>query len=128
MGSWTTLKNAPGCYGPSLLSSSYGEKSKIRSVKFSTLIEKDGAYEVYIYLPRTAGASSTVEVVFYDGKRKHTQDLKPNQVKIEGQTSGEWMLLGQYDMDKDERPYVEVSTRGADGTVVADAVLISPVR
>ena len=128
VGSWTTLKNAPGCYGPSLLSSSYGEKSKIRSVKFSTLIEKDGTYEVYIYLPRTAGASSTVEVVFYDGKRRHTQDLKPNQLKIEGQTSGEWMLLGQYDMEKDERPYVEVSTRGANGTVVADAVLISPVR
>jgi len=128
VGSWTTIKNAPGCYGPSLLSSSFGEKSKIRSVKFSTLIEKDGAYEVYVYIPRAAGASSTIEVVFYNGKRKHTQDLKPNQLKIEGQTSGEWMLLGQYDLEKDERPYVEVSTRGADGAVVADAVLISPVR
>jgi hypothetical protein len=128
VGSWTTLKNAPGCYGPSLLSSSYGEKSRIRSVKFSTLIEKEGAYEVYIYIPRIPGTSSTIEVTFHDGKRKHTQNLKPNQIKIEGQTSGEWMLLGQYDMKKDERPYVEVSTRGADGTVIADAVLISPVR
>ncbi|HEX6890683.1 MAG TPA: FAD-dependent oxidoreductase [Chryseolinea sp.] len=128
VGSWTTLNNASGCYGPSLLSSSYGEKSRIRSVKFSTLIEKDGAYEVYIYLPRTAGASSTIEVVFHDGKRKHTKDLKPNQLKIEGQTSGEWMLVGQYDMKQNERPYLEVSTRGADGTVIADAVLITPVR
>ncbi len=128
VGSWTTLKNSPGCYGPSLLSSAYGEKSQIRSVKFSTLIEKDGDYEVYVYIPRTAGGSSTNEVSFYDGKRRHTHDLKPGQLKIEGQTSGEWMLLGQYDLQKNERAHVEVSTRGADGTVVADAVLISPVR
>jgi hypothetical protein len=128
VGSWTTLKNSPGCYGPSLLSSAYGEKSTIRSVKFSTLIEKDGAYEVYVYFPRIAGGSSTVTVSLHDGKRNHTKDVKPNQVKIEGQTSGEWMLLGQYDLDKNERCYVEVSTRGADGTVVADAVLITPVR
>jgi hypothetical protein len=128
VGSWTTLKNSPGCYGPSLLSSAYGEKSRIRSVKFSTLIENDGAYEVYVYFPRMAGGSSTVAVSFHDGKRNHTKDLKPNQVKIEGQTSGEWMLLGRYDLEKNERAHVELSTRGADGTVVADAVLISPVR
>jgi hypothetical protein len=128
VGSWTALKNASGCYGPSLLSSAGGDKSSIRSVKFSTLIEKEGSYEVYVYFPRTEGGTSTVQVDFHDGKRKHTMDMNPNQVKIEGQTSGEWMLLGRYDLKKSERPYVEISTRGANGTVVADAVLIYPVR
>jgi hypothetical protein len=51
IGSWTTLKNAPGCYGPSLLSSAGGDKARIQSVKFSTLIEKEGSYEVYTYFP-----------------------------------------------------------------------------
>ena len=128
IGSWTTLKNAPGCYGASLLSSSGGDKSKIQSVKFSTLIEKEGAYEVYAYFPRIQGGASTVSVSFYDGKKNHTHDLKPNQLKIEGQTSGEWILVGSYELKKGEDPYVEISTRGADGTVVADAVLFYPVR
>lgn len=128
VGSWTTLKNAPGCYGPSLLSSSGGDKSAVRSVKFSTLIEKDGTYEVYMYFPRVEGGTSTVQVAFHDGKRNHTIDMKPNQVKIEGQTSGEWLLVGRYELKKSDRPHLEVSTRGADGTVVADAVLIYPVR
>jgi hypothetical protein len=92
------------------------------------LIEKEGAYEVYVYFPRTEGGASTVAVNFYDGKRSHTQDVRPNQMKIEGQTSGEWILLGQYELKKGEDPYVEISTRGADGTVVADAVLIYPAK
>jgi hypothetical protein len=128
VGSWTTLKNAPGCYGASLLSSAGGDKSKIQSVKFSTFIEKEGPYEIYAYFPRTEGGASTVAVSFYTGKRNHTQELHPNQLKIEGQTSGEWMFLGRYDLKKGENPHVEVSTRGADGTVVADAVLLYPVR
>ena len=128
IGSWTTLKNAPGCYGPSLLSSAGGDKGKTQSVKFSTLIEKEGPYEVYAYFPRTEGGASTVAVTFYTGKRNHTHDLQPNKLKIEGQTSGEWMFLGRFDLKKGENPHVEVSTRGADGTVVADAVLIYPVK
>jgi hypothetical protein len=92
------------------------------------LIEKDGTYEVYAYFPRIEGGASTVQVAFHDGKRNHTIDVKPNQVKIEGQTSGEWLLLGNYELKKSARPYVEISTRGADGTVVADAVLIYPAR
>ncbi|HET6542631.1 MAG TPA: FAD-dependent oxidoreductase [Chryseolinea sp.] len=128
VGSWTTLKSAPGCYGPSLLSSAGGDKARIQSVKFSTLIEKEGPYEVYAYFPRIEGGASTVVVSFYTGKKNYTRDLKPNQQKIEGQTSGEWMFLGRYDLKKGENPHVEVSTRGADGTVVADAVLIYPVK
>jgi hypothetical protein len=92
------------------------------------LIEKEGEYEVYVYFPRIAGGASTVSVTFNDGRKNHTQVLKPNQTKIEGQTSGEWIQLGQYEMKKNQRPFVELSTRGADGAVVADAVLISPVR
>lgn len=128
VGSWTTLKNAPGCYGASLLTSTGGDQGRIQSVKFSTLIEKEGPYEVYAYFPRIQDGASSVAVTFYDGRKNHTLDLKPNQLKIEGQTSGEWMLLGRYDLNKGERPHVEVSTRGADGTVVADAVLFYPPR
>ena len=52
--------------------------------------------------------------------------IKPNQIRIEGQTSGEWILIGEYDLKKDSKSYLEISTAQADGIVVADAVLIHP--
>lgn len=125
-GSWKTLKNASGCYGQSLLSSTSDDPSRIQSVSFNAIIEKNGKYEVYAYFPKIEGGSSRVAVAFYDGKKKHETSVKPNQVRIEGQTSGEWILLGEYDLKKGVKSYVEISTRQADGTVVADAILIFP--
>ena len=52
--------------------------------------------------------------------------IKPNQIRIERQTSGEWILIGEYDLKKDSKSYLEISTAQADGIVVADAVLIHP--
>jgi hypothetical protein len=35
-------------------------------------------------------------------------------------------LIGEYDLKKDSKSYLEISTAQADGIVVADAVLIHP--
>lgn len=125
-GSWSRLKNASGCYGQSLLSSAGHDPEAIRSVTFNATIEKNGRYEVYAYFPRVEKGSSQVAVVFYDGKSKYETFVRPNQVRIEGQTSGEWILVGEYDLKKDAKSYIEISTRQADGIVVADAILIFP--
>jgi hypothetical protein len=69
-----------------------------------------------------------VESSFFDGNKKHTTTLMPNQVRIEGQTSGEWIPLGKYTLKKGAKAYVEISTVGSDGIVVADAVMIYPKR
>jgi hypothetical protein len=125
-GAWSTLKNASGCYGLSLLSGGTQNDKVGQSVRFNALIEKDGPYQVYAYFPRVAGGSSQVTSVFYDGKKENEVMIKPNQVRIEGQTSGEWILIGEYDLKKNVKSYLEISTLKADGIVVADAVLIHP--
>jgi len=127
-GSWSTQKNAAGCYGQSLLTSAGTSPTANQAVNFNASIEADGPYQVYIYFPRITGGSSRVETSFFDGNKKHTSTLMPNQVRIEGQTSGEWILLGEYDLKKGAKTYVEISTLGSDGIVVADAVMIYPKR
>ena len=125
-GNWSTLKNASGCYGLSLLSSNNLDKNSPGAVRFNAVIEKSGRYGVYAYFPRVEGGSSQVTSVFNDGTKDHPVIIKPNQIRIEGQTSGEWILIGEYDLKKDAKSYLEISTAQADGIVVADAVLIHP--
>jgi hypothetical protein len=127
-GPWSTVNNAAGCYGQSLLTSAGAVKGAIQAVNFNASIEADGQYEVYVYFPRITGGSSRVESSFFDGNKKHTTTLMPNQVRIEGQTSGEWIPLGEYTLKKGAKTYVEISTVGSDGIVVADAVMIYPKR
>ena len=73
------------------------------------------------------GSSSTVTTIF-DGARKNEKVIEAATVKVQGQTSGEWVHLGTYSMKKDGKPFVEISNKTSDGIVVADAVLFVPVR
>lgn len=125
-GTWATENNARGCYGPSLLLSPGNEEATNSTVQFNAVIERDGKYQVFAYFPRVEGGSSRVNIVFYDAKEKHEVIVRPNQVRIEGQTSGEWILVGEYELEKGAKSYVEISTHLADGIVLADAVLIFP--
>jgi hypothetical protein len=52
--------------------------------------------------------------------------IKPADITIEGQTSGEWVSLGSHLLENDKKNYVEVSNAHADGFVPADAVLFIP--
>ena len=61
----------------------------------------------------------------FDGKQKQTVVLDTDKIVVKGQTSGEWILLGEYDLNKDESGYVEFTNNGKHtGRIVADAVLL----
>ena len=53
-------------------------------------------------------------------------DESVTDIIVEGQTSGEWISVGQYKLSKGMDNYVRISNEEADGVVVADAVLFIP--
>jgi hypothetical protein len=122
-GDWQHEKGAHGPYA----SSWYKDNSKgaaEKAVVFTPGITKTGKYKVYSYYPRIQGGSSVLSFVISDGKQTFTKTINSKDVKIEGQTSGEWILLGEYRFDKGNNASVSITNKGADGIVIADAVLL----
>jgi hypothetical protein len=120
-GSWK--KQTRRSYGPSMLvtdTSAAGEAS----VKFRPAIKKAGRYSIYTYLPKLQGMADEIRVSIHDGKRAHQKNIRPNEIKVAGQTTGEWIWLGDYDLTIRSAPYVQISGSGSHGLVAADAVLL----
>jgi hypothetical protein len=123
-GNWSTKKNVG--FGPSTL---IAEKGTDASVTFKPSITKDGDYEVYAYfLPKYQDLSSAINVVVSDGSRETTIPVRLSELVALGQTSGEWIHLGKFRLSKSQKPFVKITSKGADGVVLADAVLIKPVK
>jgi len=123
-GSWTTQKK--GGYGPDFLIHEPGKS--IASVKFTPEIPKRGKYQGYIYIPKTTGLSSTTLVIVNDGKRNHGISIKESDIRVEGQTSGEWVSLGVYQLPAGKKSFTQVSNKDADGKIIADAVIWVPEK
>jgi hypothetical protein len=123
-GNWKTLMNARGCYGLSLLSAEPGAEEQ--SVRFIPTIEKEGGYTVFLYVPKAEKASSKILTLLRSNEQVQTILLPIGNLKVEGQTSGEWVSLGKHQFKKGTDSYVEVTTKQADGMVIADAVLFVP--
>jgi hypothetical protein len=123
IGDWERVNS--GGYGPSYLrdaSKGAGQKS----VRFSPAIQNDAQYDVYVYFSRTKEASSQTSIELFDGKKKQEITVREEDIRVEGQTSGEWVHLGKYEMAPGQDVYVEINNKKADGAVVADAVLFVP--
>jgi hypothetical protein len=100
---------------------------EIPSVKFTLNSEKTW-FKVYLYIPKVSGISSRMAVKVFNGESTRSLVLDPTRLSIEGQTSGEWVELGEVQTKGKTKPYVEVSTENAQGSVVADAVLWLPMK
>jgi hypothetical protein len=124
-GNWQTLRGARGCYGLSMLTLQ-ASQDNVGSVRFNAKIQASGKYTFYLFYPKVDNGVNTFDCNVFDGGRMHTVKVNPNQVKVEGQTSGEWIKLGEFQLKKGAKPYVEISSKGSQGTIVADAVLIVP--
>ncbi len=122
-GSWKA--EGDGGYGPSFLTDSTGATGE---VTFTPTIQKAGRYEVYTYYPKLAHAATITKVTIFDGRNTLQKTLDKNKIIVVGQTSGEWISLGTADLPAGKKASVKISNEGADGVVVADAVLFVPVK
>jgi hypothetical protein len=122
-GDWTT--DQKGSYGPSMLTDD-AKSGVIKSVQFIPAIRRAGKYKVYAYFPKLANAASKTSITVFDGKAKKEIIIKESDVRVEGQTSGEWVALGSFILPAGKKAYTEISNKNADGIVVADAVLFIP--
>ena len=118
---------ARGGYGPSFLTDASGGKEE-KSVRFVPEIKQAGDYDIYAYFSRTPNATAATQLRVSEGQTEKEIVVKEEDIRVEGQTSGEWVHLGQYQLEQGRSSYVEVTNQGATGTVVADAVVWVPKR
>ncbi|HVG14564.1 MAG TPA: FAD-dependent oxidoreductase [Chitinophagaceae bacterium] len=123
VGEWKRVSS--GGYGPSLLVDS-SKGTGLKAVRFTPNIKWTGSYSVYAYFPKLPQMTRQTVVTLYDGKQKKETTIREGDIRVEGQTSGEWVSLGSMHLSKGKKGYIEVSNKGADGLVVADAILFVP--
>jgi len=124
-GTWITENK--GGYGPGFFINK-GPSKEIATVRFTPDIPKKGNYNAYLYFPKVDKSSSLTQVTIFDGKSSHDKTILKSDIRVEGQTSGEWVSLGTFDLPGGRKSYVEVTTKDADGDVVADAVIWVPTK
>jgi hypothetical protein len=123
-GNWKKL-NTRSSYASSLLQV---ENTQPATVKFTPVISRDGSYKVYTYVPKMPNIASTLTLHVNDGSKTHEAVLHQKDIRIEGQTSGDWVYVGEYSFLKGNKAYVEISNKNADGLTIADAVLLVPSK
>ncbi len=122
-GNWAVERKSKGGYGPSYL---IGGTQKTDKVRFTPTITKEGKYQIYVYLPRLEKAASQIGIMISARREIKYIDLKPADVVVVGQTSGEWVPLGEYLLSVGKANHVDIEVMSADGQVAADSVLFVP--
>lgn len=118
---WERVKSNRG-YGPSFIK--LDQTKKKQSIKFPVEVKKDGKYELYTYFIRNNESTEQAQIRIHNGKDVTERTLIEKEIVVRGQTSGEWVSLGEYDFNAGIPVYVEFTNNGkVDGIVIADAVL-----
>lgn len=122
-GDWKIEKQ--GAYGSSMfIDSSIGKGEK--KIRFMPVLPKAGLYHIYTYIPKMKGVSSKISVSISNGVNTIVNVIRAEDIKVEGQTSGEWVSLGQHRLAKGKKSHVTITNANADGYIPADAVLFIP--
>ena len=124
-GIWTKNENTRNSYASSWFQS---DGKNASTVKFIPDISANRTYKVYTYVPKMEGSATILSVKVFDGKKVQDVAINQKDLKVDGQTSGEWVYLGKYYFIKGNKNYVAITTKDADGIVIADAVLLVPER
>ncbi|MBN8854203.1 MAG: FAD-dependent oxidoreductase [Sphingobacteriales bacterium] len=125
-GEWT--RDTQDSYGFSRLSSGLTDSHKdqpFRQVRFNITVTVSGTYTLYIYVSRTQNPSKITTVTVSAGGKVTEAAIPTGKLRVEGQTSGEWMECGRYPLKAGKGNYVTINNKGADGVIVADAVLLT---
>lgn len=123
-GTWK--KSRRRSYGPSMLVSV--AQAKIASVRFLPEIKHSGVYSVYTYLSKPENLAEAIPIAVYDGNEVHARKIRSEELHVKGQTSGEWIFLGEYNFSNNGKAFIEISNKAANGVVVADAVLLKKMK
>lgn len=120
---WESYNDPYRAYGPDFKVCDARKKHRF-SMKFKPGIGKPGRYGIYLYIPRIEDETSEMVVGVNDGQKTTDCRIDVKGLTVLGQTSGEWVSLGKHELRSG--CFVEVSEKGADGIVAADAVLFVP--
>ncbi len=119
--------NTYGGYGPSLYM--LEPTARAEALRYPFSVKRDGRYTLYTYYSKRGGMSKLSQLTVCDGTVQKRITLDYDAVTIHGQTSGEWVSLGEYDLRAGTAGYVEFDNGGeVTGTLYADAVLVVPER
>lgn len=123
-GSWKKMNT--GGYGLSFLLTDASNEE--RKIEFLPEIKVAGIYKLYAYLPQIENMSSKVQFIIFDGKISKNVFIKKSDLRVEGQTSGEWVDLGKFNLPKGRKASVIVTNKNVNGSIAADAILCKPVK
>jgi hypothetical protein len=96
------------------------------SVQFTSQITVPGSYALNTYVPVVDSAATQTHYIISNGTTKDV--FIPTHIEAEGQTSGEWVSLGTYTLQKGNSTTITITTKDANGAVAADAILLVPVK
>lgn len=119
---WIRIEKNNG-YGRSYLV--LNPTSEKQTLRYSFDVKSDGKYEIYTYFIRRGESSKKTELVVSDGNEQKGVVLNADEIEVLGQTSGEWVSLGEYNLQRGKPGYVEFTNNGTiTGQICADAVLL----
>ena len=120
--SWTRIVKNNG-FGRSYLV--LDKCAEPKSLRYPFEVKEDGRYTIYTYHIRRGESSRQMELLVSDGGEPKMFTLDADKIDIKGQTSGEWVSLGEYDLKCGKSGYVEFTNGGnVTGQICADAVLL----
>lgn len=126
-GKWEKNANSHRSYAASLLQTNGNEKD-FMSVKFRKTIPFTGKYKIYNYVPEIENLSPFVAINISDGKKIYPVFVNLKTLKVQGQTSGEWMYIGEYHFSKGDKCSIEITNKDAKGRIAADAIILVPQK
>ena len=120
IGHWNKIKNQPGTFGGTYLQTNPLDDLGSR-IRFTSKTPLKGDYQLYYYIPAVRGGTTVINLEVYVAKVRHVAS-----VHIAPDTTETWVPVGTYHFEDNTTGDVLVSQRGANGLLVADAVLWLP--
>ena len=119
---WRRIESRSG-YGRSFFELTPTRKEQ--RVRFPFEVKESGKYKIYTYYIKINDGTKVTELEVFDGKQKQPVWLDAGKIVVKGQTQGEWVLLGEYDLSAENGGYVDFTNNGkVTGRILADAVLL----
>jgi hypothetical protein len=100
----------------------------IKTVKYTPNIISEGDYEIYAHSLSLSTLTTDTYFEISDGTTVTERIMNKGEISTGGQIGGAWVKLGAFHLKEGTSSYVQISTKNADGTVVADAILFLPVE